>query len=261
MDLHFNRRKLIAALVAAGGAGVTGAALAYRHRYDVWAGLRMNKNGLKEFLQECDRIHERHRAQTAEMVKALKRKYEDPVFGRIRVWDLVERMQRVHDTSDPGLMGMSQFGHVIQVLDAMESSRVQNPSLLLLALLHDAGKTIVLAGEAPENVFCPVRRLGEYPQKCGLDQVVYQFGHAEFIYSRIKDHVPPEVSWAARYHTVNLADATPFMTDAELRTKDDLLRPFRRFDGGFKSPYRQPMINQDKYRDLIEQMFPTPILI
>ncbi len=256
-----SRRNLVAGLIGAGGAGVVGVGLGYHYRFHGWALLKMNKRGLAEFLAECDRIHEKRRAHTAERVKALKRKYEEPVLGRIRVWDLVQKMQQVHDTSDPSLLGMSQFGHVVQVLDAMESSGIQDPNLFLLALLHDAGKTIVLSGEAPENVFCPSRRLGEFPEKCGLDQVVFQFGHAEFIHSRIKDHVPPEVAWAARYHTVHLADAERFMTDAERRTTESLLRPFRRFDGGFKSPYRQPDVNLEKYRELIERTFPQPILI
>ena len=35
-----------------------------------------------------DRIKERKQLQTAATVSALKAKYENPIFGRMRVWDL-----------------------------------------------------------------------------------------------------------------------------------------------------------------------------
>lgn len=70
-----NRRHLLVGLISASGAGVVGVALGYReYRAHLYAAARLNKRGLEEFLAECDRVHRRHRAQTAEMVTALKKK-------------------------------------------------------------------------------------------------------------------------------------------------------------------------------------------
>ena len=257
-----NRRQLLVGLVAAGGAGVVGVSLGYRkYRAHLYTAARLNKRGLEEFLAECDRVHKRHDAQTAEMVTALKKKYENPVYGRIRVWDLVEKMHQCIDPSDPTLLGMSQFGHVMQVVAAMEASRIQDPNLFLLALLHDAGKVLLVNGELPENVVCPVDRLSEVPEGAGLDNVVFQFGHSEFIYSRLKDHVPEPVAWVARYHTIRTRDAAPYMNAKDREYTEKYLRPFKGFDGGFKSPYLRPKIDLAKYRELIEQTFPHPILV
>src|SRR5262249_1273718 len=46
----------------------------------------------ESFRVEARRIHELHRQQTVATVAGLKLKYEQPVFGRMRVWDLVEKL-------------------------------------------------------------------------------------------------------------------------------------------------------------------------
>lgn len=214
----------------------------------------------EEFRVEARRIHERHRRQTAATVAELKRKYEHPVFGRVRVWDLVEKLALCIDPTDTDLFGGSQWLHVQQALAAMEMQHVTDENFFLIAILHDLGKLFLQTGEVPENVVCGAAPLGSYPAGIGLDQVVYQFGHGELIYSRIKDHVPEPVAWTARYHTIDLAVAGPVMNERDQRLAAEYLSPFREFDAGFKSPQWLPKIDMARYRELIERTFPEPIL-
>lgn len=212
------------------------------------------------FREEAHKINERHRLQTVETVAILKRKYENPVFGRLRVWDLIEKLATCIDITDSGLYGASQWLHVQQVLAAMEFRGVEDPDLFLIAMVHDLGKLFLNTGEVPENVVCRADRLGEYLPGVGLDQIVYQFGHGELIYSRIKDHVPEHVAWTARYHTIDLLDAGEYMNECELAWNDKYMVPFREFDASYKSPFWVPSIDMNRYRDLIEKTFPEPIL-
>jgi hypothetical protein len=122
------------------------------------------------------------------------------------------------------------------------------------------GKVTLLTDELPENIVCRIGRIGEYPEGIGLDNVMYQFGHGEMIYSRLKGHVPDHVAWLLRYHAINVEESRPFMDDRDREYTRKYLRPFQRFDGGFKSAAHLPKIKLAKYRDLIEETFPNPIL-
>jgi len=132
--------------------------------------------------------------------------------------------------------------------------------LFLIALLHDLGKVFLLTGEVPENVLCGSKRINDYPHEIGLDKLVYQFGHGELIYSRIKDHVPEHVAWSARYHMVDMNDAAPFMSEKDREFTSNYLKPFGHYDHDFKATHSVPAVDMDKYRELIRQSFPKPIL-
>ena len=69
------------------------------------------------------------------------------------------------------------------------------------------------------------------------------------------------MAWVARYHNVRLREATPLMNARERVWAERYLIPFRRFDGGFVSPYFLPRIDLSRYRDLVERAFPAPLLV
>lgn len=265
------RRGLLTAasgLASAAVAGAAGVALGYRFspqvrtaKLEAMAAPLELPDGMGDFRTEAEAIFARHRAQTVESVAALKARYEDAVFGRVQVWDLVEKLGLCVDPSDMRLFCGSQLIHVQQILAAMEKNGVTDPDLLLLGVIHDLGKVLLLRGEAPENVVCTTRHIGSPEPGCGLDDVVFQFGHGEFIYSRIRGHVPDHVAWVARYHNVKLADVEPFMNEQDRAWSDRYLRPFRRFDGDFVSPYFLPKVDMERYRALVESYFPSPLLV
>ncbi|HTI50924.1 MAG TPA: inositol oxygenase family protein [Planctomycetaceae bacterium] len=275
------RRQLLNGAICGSAALATGGALAYKFRASIDS-IRATLSGRaastgfagaetpaeptfkqlaeRAFHDEARRVYEEHRRQTVESVAALKRKYEQPVFGRMRVWDLIEKLGQCVDVTDYSLCGASQWLHVCQALAAMEQHGVTDPDLFLIALIHDLGKVFLLAGEVPENVCCTSGRLGEGPPGMGLDQVVYQFGHGELIYSRVKDLVPEHVAWTVRYHNIDLNDAEPFMNDRDREYAGKYLDVFRTFDRNFKSIHWIPQIAVSKYRDMVQHYFPKPIL-
>jgi hypothetical protein len=266
------RREMVAGIagVLAGGAVGSAAGVAAGYRFSpalrsVELGVRSPELALPEgvgaFRREAEAIVARHRAQTTETVAALKAKYEAAVFGRVRVWDLVEKLALCIDPSDMRLFVGSQFLHLQQILAGMEANGVDDPDMLLLAIVHDLGKVLLLARELPEHVVCTTGRIGSPDPGCGLDEVVFQFGHGEFIYSRLRGHVPDHVAWTARYHNVRIDDVEPFMSDRDRLWCDRYLRPFRRFDAGFASAYYLPRLDLDRYRELVERAFPSPLLV
>jgi hypothetical protein len=263
-----SRRGLLVGAAAAVASGAAGIALGYRFRTELRdVKLRALAYPLSvpgemdAFRREAARIDAARARQTAEDVAALKARYESAVFGRVRVWDLVEKLALCVDASDRRLFCASQFVHVQQILAAMEHNAVDDPDMLLLAIVHDLGKVLLLAAEAPENVVGVTRRISGGEEGAGLDRTVFQFGHGDFIASRIAGHVPEHVAWVARYHNVRLREATPLMDERERDWAERWLIPFRRFDGGFVSPYFLPRIDLTRYRELVERAFPSPLLV
>jgi hypothetical protein len=215
----------------------------------------------KEFKTTARAIWARHNAQTREVVGRLKRRYEDAVFGRVRVWDMVEKLALCVDPTDTSLYCTSQFIHVQQVVAAMERDGVQERDLYIAAFTHDLGKVMLLANEAPEHVVCQPAPLGGDREGIGLDNVVFQFCHPEIIYTRLKDHVPEHLAWLLRYHATSIKHAEPYMDDRDRGYAERYLKPFQHYDKRFKSATFLPRIDLAKYRALIEETFPGPILI
>jgi hypothetical protein len=268
-----SRRGLLIGAMAGATGLAAGAALGYKFRSQIkhWrdalassAGgnqaARISEDPREEYVERAREIHRLHRQQTAQTVAALKEKYEHPVFGKVLVWDLIEKLAQCIDVSDQKFCGASQYLHVQQALAAMEDQGIDDPHMFLIALVHDLGKVFLLAGEVPENVLCTTSRIGEAEPGAGLDNVVYQFGHGELIYSRIKDHVPEPIAWTARYHNINANDAAPYMNERDRTYTEQYLKPFRFFDTTFTSPYWIPKIDMSRFKDLVHQYFPRPIL-
>ena len=255
-DHSLTRRGLMMA-----GVGVAGAAAGYlvrrtsdrarHHAADVASG---------EFRRRAAAIREAQARQTVEDVIALRKKYQDPIFGRARVWEMIEKLGMCVDASDDSLMCTSQLLHVQQILEAMEQDGVQDRDLFLVALLHDIGKVMLLANAAPEHVVGYISPLGKPSHGIGLENVIFQFGHDEFMYSRIKDLVPERVAWTIRYHSGRIDALRPYCNAQDLAHLDGCLALFQPFDMCRKSYRHLPRVDMAKYRDLIEDMFPNPIV-
>ena len=246
------RHFLIGGIAALGGAAAGG--LAYREL------VPRNRALDREFIDHGNSILKKHYRQTSATVAALKAKYETPVFGKARVWDLIGKLALCVDETDSSLFCTSQFIHVEQVLEGMERDGIQDRDLLIAALIHDVGKVLLLTDELPENVLGITARISDEPKGAGLDQVVFQFGHGEMVYSRFKDHVPEHLAWLLRYHGTDIRDLDPFLNQKDRQYRDRYLIPFHKYDSGTKSYKHLPKVKLAKYRDLIEATFPQPIL-
>lgn len=220
------------------------------------------QRGRDDFDREAFEIYERHWRQTPATVEVLRRRFAPPVLGLVSVWDAVQKLAFCVDRSDTTLYCATQLTHVKQVLAAMEAAGVHDHDLIVAAVTHDLGKILLLEGEAPENVVCGNRPIGRYPERIGLDNVTFQWNHDEFIYSRLRDHVPPHVAWLVRYHSIDLQVSAPLMSQRDLAWAEKYLVPFRHFDVDSKSAFSLPPRGTlDRYRDVIERAFPRPIAI
>lgn len=213
-----------------------------------------------EFDRGAARIRALRRRQAVETIRQLKAKYEGAIFGKVRVWDMIEKLGMCVDASDNSLMLTSQYVHVQQVLEGMERDGVQDRDMVLIALLHDLGKVMLLTAEVPEHIVGARAPVGEFPRGVGVDNVVFQFGHDEMIYSRMKDHVPEHVAWTIRYHSAPDKNLEPYLNQRDREYFDRYLKPFQTYDRELKSNTHLPRVEMAKYRALIEDMFPQPIL-
>ncbi len=204
-------------------------------------------------------IEQRHLLQTADTVATLRRRYADPVFGEVRVFELVERLAQCVDPTDCRLFGASQLTHVLQMIEAMDADGVLTPDLLLTTLIHDLGKLLLLTDEDPANVVCMNAPIGDHPEGAGLDNLTIQWNHDEFGYSRLVDHVPDHVSWLVRYHSLDPVTSRPLMDERDKRYADEYLQVFFHYDHETKSAFRVPKTHIDDYRDVIDEAFPNPI--
>ncbi len=213
-----------------------------------------------DYEKRADLICRKHWNQSKEKALELRAKYESPIFGTVRVWDLIEMLGQVIDSGDRTLYTTSQLIHVLQILDQMKRDGITDPDLILSGLIHDVGKVAVLAGEAPEHVFGGHHRpISPDETDIGLDNCLFQWDHGELAYTRFKDHVPDHVAWLIRYHMIVEADCRPYMDDRDRLYTEKYLRPFVKYDVHSKSPFYVPTVALAEYRDLIEAAFPKPI--
>lgn len=164
-------------------------------------------------------------------------------LARRETWSLLERLAACVDPTNESLFGVSQQLHVLQVLAAMETDGVTDRDLLAAALIHDVGKVLLLAGEAPENVVC-------------LNEPIGEFG-----FSRLRDEVSDVVAWIVRYHSIDPDQCAPLMNARDRDWAGRDLRPFRRYDQGSKSPYQLPRKRRDDYRDLATAVLPRTLVV
>jgi hypothetical protein len=251
-----SRRRLLAGGLAGSVIAVTSAAAGLKVGINAEAGpLR----GSEDFDREAFAIYDRHWLQDLETVQSLRARYQAPVFGKVRVWDLIEKLALCVDPTDITLYCANQYIHVQQILQGMERDGITDNDLILAALTHDLGKVALLTDEVPENVVCYIRPVGEYEKGVGLDNIFCQFGHDEIAYTRIKDYVPDSVAWLSRYHSFHSDEMHPYLDERDSRYYEKHIL-FHKYDEGTKSAVSLPQVDMEKYRTLIEETFPSPIL-
>jgi hypothetical protein len=204
-------------------------------------------------------ILERHRQQTAESIAGLRKKYAEPLFGHVRVWELVERLGSCVDPTDERLYCASQQMHVRQMLEEMEADGFATPEMILVALIHDLGKLLLLTEEDPANIVCMNSAVGVHEDGTGLDNSLIQWNHDEFAYERFKDLIPDELAWLIRYHSIELPETRQVMDARDKERCRRLLEPFAHYDHATKTPFHLPGVPLSRYRDVIEEAFPDPI--
>ncbi|HET6878995.1 MAG TPA: inositol oxygenase family protein [Pirellulales bacterium] len=209
---------------------------------------------------------------------------------RMGVWQALEYLNTLVDDSDPDT-SLAQIEHCLQTSEAIR--RDGHPRwFILTGLIHDLGKILCLFGEPQWAVVgdtfpvgCgwseaivfpeflqdnPDRNVPEYQTACGiyepgcgLDRVLMTWGHDEYLYHVVRDHLPPEALYMIRYHSFYPAHRDGAY--AHLMNDDDRryfhwVNEFNRYDLYTKSAERPDVAAlRPYYEDLVAEFFP-PVL-
>ena len=144
------------------------------------------------------------------------------------VWEAVEFLNTLVDDSDPDI-DLDQTQHLLQTSEAIRADG--HPDwFVLTGFLHDLGKVLCLFGEPQwavvgdtfpvgcaysDKIVYPEffkanpdytnekynTKFGIYTEHCGLDNVKMSWGHDEYLYQIMKDHLPEPALYMIRYHS------------------------------------------------------------
>jgi predicted HD phosphohydrolase len=214
------------------------------------------------FSSDASAILRRHDSQSLDDVFELGATYASPVLGEIRIFDLFPILARCIDPTDRRLGSTSQLTHTLQVVEGMQSDGVSDRDLLIAALVHDLGKTLLtLTSEDPANVVGLNRPIGDNAEGVGFDNCVFQWNHDEFAYQRFRDHVSEPVAWLVRYHSarLDLPEVQRLMDDRDRLFFERYYTTFRHYDFDSKSTLTVPRTQIEEYAELLDDVFPQPI--
>ncbi|WP_411031858.1 inositol oxygenase family protein [Spongiimicrobium sp. 3-5] len=169
-----------------------------------------------------------HKNQTYDFVKKKEAEFLKFDKREMSIWDAVDFLNTLVDDSDPDIE-LDQLQHLLQTSEAIRADG--HPDwFVLTGFLHDLGKVLCLFGEPQwavvgdtfpvgcafsDKIVYPEffkenpdydnslynSKLGVYKEKCGLDNVTMSWGHDEYLYQIMKDHLPDEALYMIRYHS------------------------------------------------------------
>src|SRR5271157_1582932 len=169
-----------------------------------------------------------HTYQTREFVLAKQREFAHRGRARMGIWEAMEYLNTLVDDSDPDT-DLPQIEHLLQTAESCRRDG-QPRWFILTGLVHDLGKILCLWGEPQwavvgdtfpvgcrysekivfheffrENPDWKVPELqspcGIYEPRGGLDGVHLSWGHDEYLYHVVKEHLPDEAMAMIRYHS------------------------------------------------------------
>ena len=247
------------------------------------------RNAVRPGVSEFYRLNHRH--QTLDFVLAKKQQYLSKQRSTMSIWDAMAFLNTLVDDSDPDT-DLSQIEHLMQTSEAIR--RDGHPRwFILTGLIHDLGKVLCLFGEPQWSVVgdtFPVgcryseqvvfheffsensdwnipdyqTQCGIYNPGCGLGLVHLSWGHDEYLYHVVKDHLPDEALAMIRYHSFYAAHRAGEYTHLMNGRDHELMDWVRRFN-----PYDLYSKGKDRpdvaaltpyYRDLIDEFFPKPLV-
>ena len=240
--------------------------------------------GVREFY----RLNHTH--QTLDFVRAKKNEFLGRTRRRMGIWEAMEYLNTLVDESDPDTE-LTQIEHLMQTSESIRADG--HPRwFILTGLIHDLGKILCLWDEpqwavvgdtfpvgcrfSEKIVFPeffednPDRQVPEYQTECGiyqpgcgLDQVELSWGHDEYLYHVVKDHLPEEGLAMIRFHSFY-----PAHREGEyghlMNERDhylmDWVRKFNPYDL-YSKGHEPPNVDQLKpyYQELIAEFFPETI--
>jgi inositol oxygenase len=245
-------------------------------------------NPTRDTVREFYRLN--HKYQTYDFV--MKKREEFLSFSKkeMPVWEAFNFLNELVDDSDPDT-DLDQFQHLLQASEAIRADG--HPDwMVLTGLMHDMGKVLCLFGEPQWAVVgdtFPVgcaysdkivyaeyfnqnpdysdnrynSQFGVYSPGCGLRNVTMSWGHDEYIYQMMKDHLPEQGLYMLRYHSFyawHREGAYDHLLDVHDREMLKWVKLFNPYDLYSKSPV-PPDWKQLRpyYEDLVAKYIPATI--
>jgi len=240
--------------------------------------------GVREFYQL------NHAHQTLDFVLQKKREYLPRQKRTMGMWEAMEFLNTLVDESDPDT-DLTQIEHLMQTAEAIRGDG--HPRwFILTGLIHDLGKVLCLYGEPqwavvgdtfpvgcrysdkivfpeffeanPDSKVPEYQTLcGIYSEGCGLDHVHMSWGHDEYLYHVVQDHLPPEALAMIRYHSfyaAHRAGEYAHLMNAEDRRLLEWVSRFNLYDLYSKGARRPDVVALTPfYKDLIAEFFPPQL--
>jgi inositol oxygenase len=228
-----------------------------------------------------------HRFQTFDFVQAKKRDYLPLCRRQMSVWQAMEFLNTLVDDSDPDT-DLSQIEHLVQTAEAIRKDG--HPRwFILVGLIHDLGKILCLFGEPQwavvgdtfpvgcafsekvvfaeffadnpdQGVAAFQTPCGVYGEGCGLAHVHLSWGHDEYLFHVVKEHLPAEALSMIRYHSFYAAHregAYRHLMNNRDRALFNWVRAFNPYDLYSKSAQRPNVARlRPFYEELIAEFLP-----
>ena len=180
----------------------------------------------RETVKEFYRLNHLH--QTYDFVLQKEREFLRFDKKEMPIWDAFTFLNQLVDDSDPDT-DLDQMQHLLQTSEAIRADG--HPDwMVLVGLLHDMGKVLCLFGEPQwavvgdtfpvgcafsDKIVFPEffkdnpdyndsrynTRFGVYSPNCGLRNVHMSWGHDEYVYQMMKNHLPEPALYMLRYHS------------------------------------------------------------
>ncbi len=231
-----------------------------------------------------------HTHQTLDFVRGKKKEFLKLERRKMGIWEAMEYLNTLVDDSDPDTE-LSQLQHLLQTSEAIRKDG--HPRWFILAgLIHDLGKILCLYGEPQwavvgdtfpvgckfsDKVVYPEffalnpdsgvpqyqTANGIYEEGGGLDKAHLSWGHDEYLYHVVKDHLPEEGLYMIRYHSFYAAHREGayqnLMNDHD-REMFKWVRAFNPYDLYSKAE-APPDVKELRpfYEDLIAEYFPPAL--
>ena len=228
--------------------------------------------------------------QTYDFVLEKKADYLKFDKKEMPVWNAFDFLNQLVDDSDPDT-DLDQFQHLLQTSEAIRNDG--HPDwMVLTGLMHDMGKVLCLFGEPQwavvgdtfpvgcaysDKVVYPEyfknnpdynkpelqTETGVYEKGCGLRNVHMSWGHDEYVYQMMKDHLPEEGLYMLRYHSFyawHREGEYSYLLDEHDKKMLKWVKLFNPYDLYSKSP-KPPVWSELKpyYEDLVAKYLPGTI--
>ena len=239
-----------------------------------------------------------HTHQTLEFAHKIRSEILPVKKINLSIFDVISLMDEIYDPSDPD----TESPQIIHALQTGESCRKAHPDkdwFHLLGFIHDLGKSsshknmynlpqwavtgdtfpvgcsfnkqIVYSEYFKENADSKheiySQKLGIYKENIGFDNIIFSWGHDEYLYQVLKANnckLPEEALYTIRYHSFypwHQNGAYDYLANEKDYKMLPLLKEFQKCDLYSKCEESLDVKELKKYYEkLIEKYFENPIL-